>query len=299
MTDTKTQRLNVNDKAKVKKLFSKSLVYLFLGLACLVVLFPFYIAVITSFKGAQEANGLDFTWWPKKFTIDGYKDVFTYTGGSRLTSPLIIRGFFNTILMVLPRALISTTLSCMAGFAYAKLNFKGKNGMFSFLLSTMMVPGIITLIPSYIIFYELGWINTPLPVVMPALLGTTSAVFFMRQYYMGVPSDMMEAASIDGLGYFGTYFRIMFPIAMPAFWAQFVLAFVGGYNEYLGPMLYLTKPEMYTMQIALQQYATSRQRSDPGAVMASAVIALLPIVALFLIAQKQFISGVVTSGVKL
>lgn len=299
MINTKRRYFNTNTKAKIKKALGKLLVYGFLALACLLVLGPFYIAITTSFKTPIEAQGLDFTWFPKEFTINGYKDVFTYTGGSRFTTPLIVRGFLNTILMVLPRALISTIFSGMAGFAYAKLNFKCKNTMFAVLLSTMMVPGIITLIPSYIMFFELGWINTPWPVVLPALLGTTGAVFFMKQYYMGVPSDMMEAASVDGLGYFGTYFKIMFPISMPAFWAQFVLAFVGGYNEYLGPMLYLTKPQMYTMQIAMQQFATSRQKTDPGAVMASAVIALLPIVALFLLAQKQFISGVVTSGVKL
>lgn len=298
MNDTVVMR-SVNKSAKIKKTLGKAAVYLFIGFACLVVLFPFYIAIITSFKTAKEADSLNFTWWPQDFTLAGYKDVFTYKNSSRDVIPPIILGFLNTLWMVLPRTFISTFLSGMAGFAYAKLAFKGKNVMFASLLSTMMIPGVITLIPSYLLFYELNWINTPLPVILPALLGTTGAVFFMRQYYMSVPSDMMEAASIDGLGYFGIYFKIMFPIGMPAFWAQFVLAFVAGYNEYLGPMLYLKKPEIYTLQIALQTYASSRQSSNPGAVQASAIVALVPTLMLFFLAQKQFVSGIVTSGMKI
>ena len=298
MTDTK-RMISVNKNAKIKKALGKLFVYAFITFACLIVLFPFYIAIITSFKKPVEADSLTFTWWPKDFTWAGYKDVLTYKDSSRDAIPPILRGFINTLWMVLPRTFISTLLSGMAGFAYAKLDFKFKKGMFASLLSTMMIPGVITLIPSYLLFYELRWINTPLPIILPALLGTTGAVFFMRQYYLSVPSDMMEAASIDGLGYFGIYFKIMFPIGMPAFWAQFVLAFVAGYNEYLGPMLYLKKPDIYTLQIALQTYASSRQSSNPGGVQASAIIALIPTLALFFLAQKQFVSGIVTSGMKI
>lgn len=171
--------------------------------------------------------------------------------------------------------------------------------MFGFLMATMMLPGVITLVPSYLLFYYYDWLNTPLPVIMPGLLGGVSAVFFLKQYYAGVPSDMMDAASVDGLGFFGIYFRIMLPIAMPAFWAQFVLAFVTGYNEYLGPMLYLKSASLLTLQLALQQFASSRQYSDPGAVMAGTLIAIVPTVALFVFAQRYFISGIVTSGLKL
>ena len=295
----KERIIKANKSAKVKKALGKAFVYAFIGFACLIVLFPFYIAVITSFKKPFEADSLDFSWWPNEFTWQGYKDVLTYKDSHRDVIPPILRGFLNTLWMVLPRTFVSTLLSGMAGFAYAKLDFKFKNGMFACLLSTMMIPGVITLIPSYLLFYELGWINTPFPIILPALLGTTGAVFFMRQYYLSVPSDMMEAASIDGLGYFGIYFKIMFPIAMPAFWAQFVLGFVGGYNEYLGPMLYLKKPEIYTLQIALQTYASSRQSSNPGGVQASAIIALIPTLVLFFLAQKQFVSGIVTSGMKI
>ena len=289
----------VNTRAKIKKFAGQAAVYLFLAFMAFLVLFPFYIALITSFKPQAESLSLDFTWWPQQFTLNGYRDVFTYVGGNTVQMPLVILGFLNTMWMYLPRAVISTVLAGMAGFAYAKLRFRAKNAMFGFLMTTMILPGVITLVPSYLLFYYYGWLSTPLPVILPGLLGGVSSVFFLRQYYAGVPSDMMDAASVDGLGFFGIYFRIMLPIAMPAFWAQFVLAFVSGYNEYLGPMLYLREATLSTLQLALQQFASSRQYTDPGAVMAGTLIAIVPTVALFVFAQKYFISGIVTSGLKL
>ncbi len=294
-----TEAGRVNRRAKIIRYAGRAAVYLFLACMALLVLFPFWIAFITSFKYPYEANSLDFTWWPTEFTLHGYADVFTYRGGNTVQMPLLILGFLNTLWMYLPRAVIATVLAGMAGFAYAKLRFRAKNVMFGFLMTTMLFPGVITLIPSYLLFYYYDWLNTPLPVILPGLLGSVSSVFFMRQYYAGVPSDMMDAAAVDGLGFFGIYFRIMLPIAMPAFWAQFVLAFVMGYNEYLGPMLYLKDAALLTLQLALQQFASSRQVTDPGAVMAGTLIAVVPTVALFVLAQKYFISGIVTSGLKL
>ena len=299
MTDVKMDKKRANQAAKIKKYIAGGAVYFFLALMAFIVLFPFWIALVTSFKLPAESLSLDFTWWPETFTLNGYIDVFTYVGGNTVQTPLIILGFINTMWMYLPRAVIATVLAGMAGFAYAKLRFRAKNAMFGFLMATMMLPGVITLVPSYLLFYYYDWLNTPLPVIMPGLLGGVSAVFFLKQYYVGVPSDMMDAASVDGLGFFGIYFRIMLPIAMPAFWAQFVLAFVTGYNEYLGPMLYLKSASLLTLQLALQQFASSRQYSDPGAVMAGTLIAIVPTVALFVFAQRYFISGIVTSGLKL
>ena len=299
MTDVKMDKKRANQAAKIKKYIASGAVYFFLALMAFIVLFPFWIALVTSFKLPAESLSLDFTWWPETFTLNGYIDVFTYVGGNTVQTPLIILGFINTMWMYLPRAVIATVLAGMAGFAYAKLRFRAKNAMFGFLMATMMLPGVITLVPSYLLFYYYDWLNTPLPVIMPGLLGGVSAVFFLKQYYAGVPSDMMDAASVDGLGFFGIYFRIMLPIAMPAFWAQFVLAFVTGYNEYLGPMLYLKSASLLTLQLALQQFASSRQYSDPGAVMAGTLIAIVPTVALFVFAQRYFISRIVTSGLKL
>ena len=207
MTDVKMDKKRANQAAKIKKYIASGAVYFFLALMAFIVLFPFWIALVTSFKLPAESLSLDFTWWPETFTLNGYIDVFTYVGGNTVQTPLIILGFINTMWMYLPRAVIATVLAGMAGFAYAKLRFRAKNAMFGFLMATMMLPGVITLVPSYLLFYYYDWLNTPLPVIMPGLLGGVSAVFFLKQYYAGVPSDMMDAASVDGLGFFGIYFR--------------------------------------------------------------------------------------------
>ncbi len=298
MTENVIAQRRNNGKAKARSAASKALSYAFLILTAVVVLFPFYIALVTSFKTRVEAMNVEFTWWPKEFSLHGYKDVLTYKGSNAITIPLIVLGFLNTLWMVVPRSLISTVLAGMAAYAYAKLRFRAKNGMFGFLIATMMIPGVITLIPSYLMFYWLGWLTTPLPVILPPLLGGASCVFFMRQYYLGMPGEMVEAACLDGLGYFGIYFKIMFPIGMPAFWAQLVLALIGGYNEYLGPLLYLKNTNLYTLQLMLTQFSSSRS-TDSAAVMASAMVALIPTVLVFVFAQKQFISGIVASGLKM
>ena len=180
MTERKILRQNrENSRAKLERAAKKTGCYLFLFLCCFIVLFPFYIAAVTALKPPAEANSLDFTWWPESPTLNGFKDVFTYKGGNTVSVPLLLLGFVNTMWMVLPRSLISTVLAGMAAYAYAKLRFRAKNAMFGFLLTTMMVPGVITLIPSYLLFYRLGWLNTPLPVILPGLLGGTASVFFM------------------------------------------------------------------------------------------------------------------------
>ena len=168
MTERKILRQNrENSRAKLERAAKKTGCYLFLFLCCFIVLFPFYIAAVTALKPPAEANSLDFTWWPESPTLNGFKDVFTYKGGNTVSVPLLLLGFVNTMWMVLPRSLISTVLAGMAAYAYAKLRFRAKNAMFGFLLTTMMVPGVITLIPSYLLFYRLGWLNTPLPVILP------------------------------------------------------------------------------------------------------------------------------------
>ena len=189
-------------------------------------------------------------------------------------------------------------VAALAAFAFAKLEYKSKNVLFAILLGTMMIPGTITLIPSYVIFDKIGWVDTFLPLMIPAMLGGASCVFFLRQFYFSIPNDLMDAAKIDGLGNFGIFFSIMLPLSMPALIAQLVLAFVSSYNAYLGPLLYLQSPEKYTLQIALQ-FFKGTYTTDWAVVMAGATVSLIPTLALYLFGQKYFIEGIATSGMKL
>ncbi len=292
---------NINNKkahiTKAKQITGKVLIYIVLILFALWILVPFSIVIITSFKTVREASNPQFTFFPKDFSVDGYKDVFTYAAGGE-GMPLIIRGFLNTFLIVIPPTVLGLFCSAMSAYAFAKLRFKGKNLLFSVLLMTMMIPGTIMLTPSYMIYTLLGWVDTPLPLMIPGMFGAATCVFFMRQFYSGIPTSLIEAAKLDGMGYFKIFWKIMVPLSVPALLAQGILGFIGGYNDYFGPYLYLQDPKWYTLQIALNSFQGSYSRNIP-AMMAGAVIALIPTLIIYIVAQKYFIEGIATSGMKL
>lgn len=288
------------ERPSAKKIIAKVFIYAALILFALWILIPFYIIVITSFKANSESLQPDFTWWPKEgFFLDGYKKVLFSDmsgGGGGMSS--VIRGFLNTMWIVLPPTLVGLLLSSLSAYAFAKLRFKGKNVLFSVLLATMMIPSIIMLTPSYMIYDAIGWAQTPLPLMIPGMFGAAACVFFMRQFYMGIPTDLVEAAKLDGMSYPGIFFKIMMPLSVPALLSQGILGFIAGYNDYFGPLIYLQDPALYTLQIALK-FFLSTYTTDWQTIMAGAVIALLPTLIIYIVAQKYFVQGIATAGMKL
>ena len=224
----------------LKSFIGLALVYAGLIIFALWVLLPFSLVFLTSFKTIIEANSLDFTWWPKEFTFQGYEKVLEYDMGTAYEGvPLIISGFINTLWIVIPPTLLGLFSSAISAYAFAKLRFKLRDKMFSLLLATMMIPGTILLTPTFIIYNQIGWVNTPFPLMIPGMFGAATCVFFMRQFYSGIPTELIEAAEIDGMNYFGIFFKVMVPLSVPALLAQALLGFIGGYNDYLGPLIYL------------------------------------------------------------
>ena len=293
-------RKQSNKKAQlntVKNVAGTTAVYVVLVLFALWILIPFSIVIVTSFKTAKDASNPQFHFFPEEWVLDGYKDVFTYNAGMG-GAPLLIRGFMNTLMIVLPPTILGLFCSAMSAYAFAKLRFKGKNLLFSALLMTMMIPGTIMLTPSYLIYNLLGWVDTPLPLMIPGMFGAATCVFFMRQFYAGIPTSLIEAAKLDGMGYFKIFWKIMVPLSVPALLAQGILGFIGGYNDYFGPYLYLQSPQWYTLQIALNSFQGTYSRNIP-AMMAGALIALIPTLVIYIVAQKYFREGIATSGMKL
>lgn len=288
---------DLEKKAKYTILARKIIVYTILIFFVFTVLFPLYVIVITSFKTKIEAMSATFSFWPEVFDVHGYVEVFSYKSGGDAIST-VVRGFINTLWIVIPTSVIGTLMSSISAYSFAKIPFKGKNMLFAIILATIMMPDTITLVPSYVIFDTIGWVNTPYPLMVPGLMGGATCVFFMRQFYFSIPNDLIEAARIDGMGYLGAYFFIIFPLSIAAFIAQLILSFVGGYNAYLGPLLYLQSPELYTLQIALS-FFQGTYSTDWAVVCAGAVCSLVPTIILYLVAQKYFISGIITSGMKL
>ena len=273
----------------------KVFVYFFLTLFALWILVPFYIIFVTSIKTEAEVLKPTFSWIPKEgLDFSGYASAFK--AAEDTAAMTLIKGFFNTLWIVLPPTLIGLTTSAFAAYAFAKLKFRGKNILFAILLTSMMIPGMVTFVPSFVIYDNIGWNHTPLPLMIPGMFGAAACVFYLRQFFMGIPSETLEAARLDGVGYFGMFFKMMLPLSVPALIAQGVLGFVGGYNDYLGPLLYVSSTNFATLQVVLSQFTS--QHSEQNAQMAATVIALVPTVIVYLVAQKYFIEGIAVSGLK-
>ncbi len=260
-----------------------------------IVIVPFYILVVTSLKTVQEANALDFTWLIKDgMTTTAYTDLFAY---SEITGITIWQALYNSFAYALLPTFVGVVVSALAAYAFAKLEFRGKNTMYTLLIMTMLMPGCVTLTTSYIMFDKIGWTNTALPIVAPGLFGGAAIVMFLREYFMGIPDGLLEAAKIDGAGKWKQFMSIMLPLAKPALLAQFILGFITRYNDFLGPLLYINNPAKYTIQIALDFYNSGAP--DFSIIAAASVLALVPMLLIYVVFQKKIISGIsISSGLK-
>jgi len=264
----------------------------------LLVLVPFYIIFITSLKTNSESLSLPFTWWPNQgFSLEGYRTVLFNDVSGVGNGSSVLRGFINTLIIVIPTSIVGLISSAVSAYAFAKMNFPCKKLLFSSLLFTMMLPGVVTLTPSYLIYNLINWVDTPLPLMIPGMFGSAGVVFFLRQFYMGLPNELIESAKLDGCSTMKIIFMIIIPLSKMALMAQFVLMFTNGYNDYFGPLLYLQSPGKYTLQIALK-FCMSTYMLDWQKIMAGSVLALVPTLMLYMFAKKTFISGIVMSGLK-
>ncbi len=272
-----------------KKIFGDVIAYAFLTLGCLGVLLPFFVILSTSFKTYIDSVKVPFRFFRGYIDFTGYKEVFQM--------PSLYSGLGNTLLIVLPIMFVGVFTSLLSAFAFAKMRFRAKSAMFAVLMFSMMLPGVITMTPAYIVYDWIGWTDSFLPLMIPNAFGTVACTFFLRQYFYTIPNEMLEAAEIDGLGKFGSFIRIMIPLAKPAIIAQMVLWFIAGYNDYFGPMLYLNTESKYTLQLVLRLMTGSAESNWPK-IMACCVITMIPMLVLYFVAQKQLIEGIASTGLK-
>lgn len=285
-------------KSKASQIAAKVLIYFVLVLYAVIIVFPFSIILVTSFKTWQDSSSLTFEWIPANgFTLEGYKEVFSFRANPDSALPTLVRSFINTVLYIIPPTVIGLFTSSMAAYAFAKLKFRAKNVMYSILLATMMIPGTITIAPQFSIYDAIQWVDTPLPLMIPGMFGAAACVFFMRQFFSGIPDSLVEAAKLDGESYIGIFFRIMVPLSVPALLAQGLLGFIGGYNDYFNPLIYLQSSELQTLQVALRTFSTV-YALKPSIVMSGTVVALVPMLIIYFFAQDYFIEGIAASGLK-
>jgi ABC-type glycerol-3-phosphate transport system permease component len=204
---------------------------------------------------------------------------------------------YNTLFLAVMNVIL-TILGCsMVAYAFARLHWPGRDTCFAILLGTMMLPGAVTMIPVFLIFKDLGWYNTLLPLWVPAIFGGGFNVFMLRQFMKGVPRELEEAALIDGCGWFGIYWRIVLPLMKMALVAIAIFTFMGSWNDFMGPLIYLNNDKLYTLPMGLYTFQT-KHNSQFGLLMAASTMMILPIIVIFFFSQRYFLEGITLTGVK-
>lgn len=204
---------------------------------------------------------------------------------------------WNTLLLSVLSIIGTVLSSSLVAFAFSRLRWPGRDIWFVVLLATMMVPGAVTMLPVFVIFRALGWVDTLRPLWVPAFFGSAFNIFLLRQFFMTIPMDLEDAAKIDGCSYFGIYWRIMLPLIKPALAAVTIWTFMGAWNNFMGPLIYISSPEKMPLAYALQLFQ-SQHGGEPGMLMAAATMVMLPVLVLFFFTQRYFIEGVTLTGIK-
>jgi multiple sugar transport system permease protein len=268
----------------------RALLYaLMIALVGLMVI-PFVWMLSTSLKAQQYILETPPRLFPDPITLESYTGL-----AERIDLP---RTIFNSVFVAVMSTAGQILVSAMAAYAFSRLQWRGRNVVFTLYLATMMVPSVVMVIPQFILIRQLGWVNTYAALIMPSLFNAFGT-FLLRQSFLGLPKDFEEAAYVDGANPLTIFFRIMLPLNMPAIATLTVLSFMGSWNSYLFPLFVARKEEVITLPVALGiLQAGPRALTEWNLVMAGAVITVLPILIVYLLAQKWFVQGVVSSGIK-
>lgn len=258
----------------------------------LVMLYPLLWMLSSSFKPTEEifrAPGL----LPETFTPGNYTE-----GWTALQFPF--HHYLLNSAVVVGGAIIGNLVGCsMAAYAFARLEFRGKRLFFAIMLATIMLPIHVIIVPQYILFAELGWINTFLPLIVPKLLATDGFfIFLMVQFIRGLPRDLDEAARIDGCGHVRIFCQLILPLSMPALATTAIFTFIWTWNDFFSQLIFLTDPEMYTVPVALRTFVDSTSQTSWGPLFAMSIVALGPVFGFFLAGQRYLVKGIATTGIK-
>ncbi|WP_445623832.1 carbohydrate ABC transporter permease [Lacticaseibacillus paracasei] len=264
--------------------------YLLLGGISLVLLTPLLWMIFTSLKPMTEIVQFPPTFFPKTIHWENYlMAINSFPFWSYAKNTLIIAGS-----VVIGNVLANSFIA----YGFAKLNFPGKRILFALVLSTMMIPGFVTMIPQYVIFSKIGWVGTYLPLIVPSFFGNAFNIFLMRQFYLSISNELIEAAQLDGANHLYIWSHLMIPLTKPALITIAINSFNGAWNDFLGPLLYIKDQRQYTLQIGLQVFK-NQSTTQWHYLMAGAVLVLLPTILLFFFAQRYFIEGMnLTAGTK-
>jgi len=275
---------------KIRKIIAKCVIYTTLFAGLFVWLFPFYWILRTSFMERIQILAWPPEWIPSPFTLDNYLIGLSILPFGRF--------YLNTVFIVLVNLGGVLFTATLCAYSFSRLRWPGRDKIFAILLTAMMLPGAVTLIPVFIGWSNLGLVNTYFPLTVPAWFGGGAFfIFLLRQFFLTIPREYDEAAIVDGAGYFRIYTSIMLPLIRPAFVAVAMFTFINNWNDFMMPLIYLSDPDRFTISMGLRAFQ-GMFSTDYGFMMAATVVSTIPVLLVFLVGQKYIVEGVVLSGIK-
>lgn len=251
---------------------------------------PWIWMITTSLKNPDELAVYPIIWIPDPVRWDNYLEAFSRAEFSRFLG--------NTVLIAVPSVLGALVSNALVAYGFARIRWPGRDLLFGTLLATLILPGFVTFIPLYLIFKQLNWINSYLPLVVPTFFGNPFFVFLLRQFFMSLPEELADAARVDGASEFRIFLQIILPLSRPALAVVALFQFIGSWNDYFGPLIYINDKALYTISLGIANMRASYGFSNFAWIMAATCMSVLPIIVLFFFAQRTFIEGIALSGLK-
>lgn len=264
------------------------LIHVALLMTAALVLLPYYLMVVTSLKPIREVFTDPFTWIPSRLAWENYVDAWNHAPFGRY--------FVNSIIISVSETAGVLVTSALAGYAFARMRFVGREVLFTLFLGTLMVPGEVQLVPNYITIVRLGWLNSYSALIVP-WLASVFGIFLMRQFFAGIPQELQDAATMDGASHWTFLWRVVVPLSTPAFITVALLTFLGSWNALTWPLIVTTTPEMRPVMVGLLSFS-GEWGTQPRLLMAAATFSVLPVLVLFFVLQRYFIQGIARAGLK-
>jgi multiple sugar transport system permease protein len=276
-------------RAQLLERASHALAFAIVLFFAILFIFPLYWMVATAFKISPEVFRYPPVWWPAKIMWSNYPDalkVFPF-----------LRYLRNTLEITIPVTIGTTVSSALVAYGFSRLRWRGRDAVFYLVLATLMIPSWVTLVPLYILFNNIGWVNTYRPLIVPSFFGDAFSIFLLRQFFLRQPQELVDAGRVDGASHLRVFAQIIVPLARPALAVVALFAFINSWTDFFNPLIYLSNPDLYTLQLGLYNFFSQHFVDWPG-FMAASIVVLSPIVILFFLTQKTFIEGITFTGLR-
>jgi ABC-type glycerol-3-phosphate transport system permease component len=260
------------------------------GLGSIIFVLPLFWMVATSFKASSEVIQYPPVWLPSQIRWENYTEPW-----NRLP---FLTFYKNTLIIVCANLIGSVLVNSLVAYGFARLRFRGRDILFLVLLSTMMLPGQVTLIPTYLLFSKLGWVNSLRPLIVPVYFGDPFFIFLLRQYFMTISTELDDAAKIDGCGFFAIYLRIILPLSTPVLGVVAIYEFMWDWNNFFGPLIFINSPKNFPIALGLRMLQGTLYHVPEQHIMAMTFVSIIPLLLVFAFTQRRFIQGIVVSGIK-